>query len=81
MAKILFFGRLSDLSSARDLDLPSGVDSTDSLKAWLIEQDAGLADGLSGAGIFVSVNKEIKQSDAPITNDDEIAFMSALSGG
>jgi len=81
MARILFFGRLSDLSPARDMDLPDGVDSTDSLKAWLMEQDAGLADGLSGAGVFVSVNKEIKQSDAPITNGDEIAFMSALSGG
>ena len=81
MAKILFFGRLSDLSEARDMDLPQGVDSTQALKVWLMEQDAALADGLSGPGIFVSVNKQIKQADAPITNADEIAFMSALSGG
>jgi len=57
MAKILFFGRFSDLSGPLDIDLPESVINKPSLTAHLS-----------------TVLVEIK-------NSDEIAYMSALSGG
>jgi len=81
MAKILFFGKLSDASSAIDMLLPAGVTNTDDLTAHLSAQNAALKDALDSPGVFIAVNKEIVRETTAITDDDEIAYMSALSGG
>ena len=81
MAKILFFGRLSDVGSAMDIALPPGVATTADLTLWLGESDAALKDALDSPGVFIAVNKEIVRQDTHLTDADEIAYMSALSGG
>jgi len=81
MAKLLFFGRFSDISGPRDMPLPDGVNDSDVLIAWLSDGDAALAAQFARAGNRVAVNKVMIQEAVPITDSDEIAFMSALSGG
>ena len=81
MAKILFFGKLSDVASEMDVTLPKGIDTTDDLKRYLGDSSAALQDALDSPGVFVAVNKEIVRENTLITDADEIAFMSALSGG
>jgi len=81
MIEILFFGRLGDASETLRLDLPEGVTDTDSLAAWLSEQNSVLAIELVKAGNRVAVNKTIITENTSLKNGDEIAFMSPLSGG
>lgn len=81
MAKILFFGRLSDVGSEMNIDLPARVSTTADLTLYLGSLDAALKDALDSPGVFIAVNKEIVRQDTHITDVDEIAYMSALSGG
>jgi len=81
MAKLLFFGRFSDISPARDIALPEGVSDSDGLMAWLADNDDALAAQFARAGNRVAVNKVMINGSVVITDTDEIAFMSALSGG
>ncbi|MEE9346967.1 MAG: MoaD/ThiS family protein [Robiginitomaculum sp.] len=81
MATILFFGKLSDVSGALTVDLPQDVRSGAALKKWLGGRDAALQAALEQAGVSMAVNQQMALGDVAISNDDEIAFMSALSGG
>ena len=81
MATVLFFGRLSDVSEALNVDLPAFVTTTGELMVWLEAQNAGLKTALERGGNRIAVNKVIIENDVVITNTDEIAFMSPLSGG
>ena len=81
MAKLLFFGRFSDIAKARDMALPAGVSDSEALADWLSQSDAALAAQFARAGNRVAVNKVMVSGAVPITDADEIAFMSALSGG
>ncbi len=81
MAKLLFFGRFSDIAPARDIDLPESIKDSDALVAWLSKTDAALAAQFARSGNRIAVNKVMISENAAITNSDEIAFMSALSGG
>lgn len=81
MAKFLFFGRFSDLSGDLSLDLPDTVQSSDDLIPWLDAHVAGVVEMLARPGSRVAINKELIVDNSPISNSDEIAFMSALSGG
>lgn len=81
MAKILFFGRFSDISAQRDISLPKGIDNSDALIAWLTQNDVALAAQFAKAGNRIAVNKAMINGSVPIKDTDEIAFMSALSGG
>lgn len=81
MAKILFFGRFSDLSPPLDMPLPDGVSDVDSLSAWLGTTVEGFAHLSEQSGAHVAVNKSVVLGNMDISDVDEIAFMSALSGG
>lgn len=81
MAKVLFFGKLSDAGSPMDMALPDGVSTTADLTLWLGNQNEALKDALDSPGVFMAVNQEIVRQDTHISDDDEIAYMSALSGG
>jgi len=81
MVSLLFFGRFSDISAARDMVLPAGVSDSDGLIAWLAENDEALAAQFARAGNRVAINKAMVSENTPIAAADEIAFMSALSGG
>ncbi len=81
MIKILFFGRLSDVSETLTCALPHGVSTINALSSWLGEENAALGEALSAKGNRIAKNQQIVAVDAPISDGDEIAFMSPLSGG
>jgi len=81
MAEILFFGSLSDLSGPLALDLPREVKTTDDLRLWLSKTYPALTAALAKKTNRIAVNKVMITQTVAITNTDEIAFMSPLSGG
>lgn len=81
MATILFFGRFSDLSERLDIELPEGVTDKKSLTTFLSEQIEGFAVLAAKPDTRISVNMMVSMNDVAVSNDDEIAYMSALSGG
>lgn len=81
MATILFFGRLSDASRNLQLNLPESVKTTDDLVEWLGSSNAALKTQFESPGNRIAVNKEIIKASVSLSDTDEIAFMSPLSGG
>lgn len=81
MATILFFGRLSEVSGTINETLPVTVKTTDDLIVWLGNADESLKSALNTEGNRIAVNKTIISTPTSISNTDEIAFMSPLSGG
>jgi len=78
---ILFFGRLSDVSKPLSIERPESVSDVETLKLWLGQQNSAFTDALAQKGVRIAVNKTIISGNIPLTGDEEIAFMSALSGG
>ena len=82
MAKILYFGRLTDITqtSAETRDLPKFITTTDGLRKWLdVEHNA---DGtLLEKTIRIALNNEMVPEPAAVSNADEIAFMPPVGGG
>ncbi|WP_017931066.1 MoaD/ThiS family protein [Robiginitomaculum antarcticum] len=83
MAQFLFFGRFTDISKGFARDLPDGVSDSAALSLWLCRTFEGFEAQWQRAGARMAVNQVLVMGSAPVTigNDDEIAFMSALSGG
>lgn len=81
MVRILFFGRFSDLSGEMNVDLPDNVSDVVALREWLSSKIEGFDTLAAQPGTHIAVNKSIVMGAAEISDDDEIAFMSALSGG
>ena len=83
MAQILFFGALSEHTKhiAPSLELPDEVTNGAELITWLGAMDTALGERLGRKGIRLAVNKALCSLETKISNNDEIAFMSALSGG
>lgn len=81
MAKILFYGRLSECSDTLDITLPKMIKTTSDLMVWLGSQNPALKKALEANGNRVAVNRTMISTSCIITDKDEIAFMSPLSGG
>ena len=81
MVKILFFGRLSDAAQPLDRPLPDGVRTVEALADWLAAEAPALGDLLGQPGVRIAVNQRFTTTGQAISDDDEIAFMSPLSGG
>ena len=81
MAKILFFGRFSDLSGPIEIELPENVKDKKSLTAHISTLITGFEALANRPDTRVSVNMLVTINEVTVGNDDEIAFMSALSGG
>ena len=81
MAKILFFGRFSDLSGPLDIDLPEDVINKPSLTAHLSTVVPGFSELAAKPDTRISVNMMVSLKEVELKNSDEIAYMSALSGG
>jgi len=82
MTKILYFGRLSDITgiSEETLDLPSDIASAGQLRSWLdhrFETDGALLDQT----IRIAINSEITFDTASLVGAQEIAFMPPVGGG
>ncbi len=81
MATILFFGRFSDLSDRLEVQLPETVTDKQSLSAFLSGEIEGFAELAARSDTRISVNMKVTMAEVAVRNEDEIAYMSALSGG
>jgi molybdopterin synthase sulfur carrier subunit len=79
VAKVLLFGRLSDLAGWRERQVESAFLSA--LKARLADEDAGLGEALAGPGVQVALDQVIVRGDAPLSAATEVAFLPPMSGG
>ena len=79
MARVLLFGRLSDVAGWRDRQVESPFLSA--LRAKLTEEDAVLGEALSGRGVQVALDQVIVRGDAPLNAATEVAFLPPMSGG
>lgn len=81
MATILFFGRFSDLSERLEIDLPPYVTDKKSLSSFLSGEIEGFAELAAKPDTRISVNMMVSMNEVAVSNEHEIAYMSALSGG
>ena len=79
MARVLLFGRLSDLAGWRERDVDSP--SIAALRTLLGAQDAVLGEALAGPGVQVALDQAIVRGDAGLTARSEVAFLPPMSGG
>ncbi len=75
MAKLLYFGRLAEAVGRADQDLQLGRDMR------MAGDLRRLHPALAGPHVKVVINKSVARDDAPVTDDDEIAFLPPVSGG
>ena len=79
MARVLLFGRLSDIAGWRERQVES--DSIAGLRALLSGEDASLAEALAGPGVQVALDQAIVRGDAVLSARSEVAFLPPMSGG
>ncbi len=79
MARVLLFGRLSDVAGWRSRDLESG--SIAALRRLLSEEDALLGEALAAPGVQVALDQAIVRGDAVLSARSEVAFLPPMSGG
>ncbi|MEO8113547.1 MAG: MoaD/ThiS family protein [Phenylobacterium sp.] len=79
MARVLLFGRLSDVAGWRERQIESPFLSA--LRARLTTEDEGLGAALAGPGVQVALDQVIVRGDAPLNAGTEVAFLPPMSGG
>jgi molybdopterin synthase sulfur carrier subunit len=79
MARVLLFGRLSDVAGWRERQIESAFLSA--LRRRLAEEDSTLGDALAGPGVQVALDQVIVRADAPLNPSSEVAFLPPMSGG
>jgi molybdopterin synthase sulfur carrier subunit len=79
MARVLLFGRLSDVAGWRERDIESA--SIAALRALLTSEDSALGDALAGPGVQVALDQAIVRGDAQLGPLAEVAFLPPMSGG
>jgi molybdopterin synthase sulfur carrier subunit len=79
MARVLLFGRLSDVAGWRERQIDSAFLST--LRRRLAEEDQTLGEALVGPGVQVALDQVIVRGDAPLNAASEVAFLPPMSGG
>lgn len=82
MAKILYFGRLTDITgtNAETLSLPASIRTTEDMRSWADERHH--ANGaLMEKSVRIAVNNEMVADTALVSDTDEIAFMPPVGGG
>ena len=79
MARVLLFGRLSDIAGWREQD--RACESLSALRAMLTSEDAQLGEALRAPGVQVALDQAIVRGDAALSVRSEVAFLPAMSGG
>lgn len=79
MARVLMFGALQQAAGWRERRFE--VDSLETLRAVIRDEDPELADRLAGPGVFAVVNQDMVRGDHPLALQDEVAFVPPVSGG
>jgi molybdopterin synthase sulfur carrier subunit len=81
MARVLLFGRLSDIAGWRERSFDPTPDRLSALKAMIRRIDSALADALDGPGVQAAVDKALVRGDAVLRPGAEVAFLPPMSGG
>jgi len=79
VARVLLFGRLSDLAGWREREIDSPFLSA--LRARLLADDPVLGEALGGPGVQVALDQVIVRGDAALNARTEVAFLPPMSGG
>ena len=82
MAKLLYFGRLADITgtNGETQDLPVAISNTDQLREWVNSlHQAGNA--FLEASVRIAINNEMVSEPCQVSNGDEIAFLPPVGGG
>ena len=79
MARVLLFGRLSDVAGWRERQVDAPFLSA--LKTRLADEDEALGAALAGKGVQVALDQVIVRGDAPLNAGTEVAFLPPMSGG
>jgi len=80
MAKVLLFGRLSDVAGWREREVADAL-SISALRARLAEEDERLGEALAAPGVQVALDQALVRGDRPIGAHTEVAFLPPMSGG
>ncbi|WDI31343.1 MoaD/ThiS family protein [Hyphococcus flavus] len=83
MARVLFFGKLSDLAGARERNvmLPSRTHTVSDLIDTIGEDDTVLSAALKESSVRVIINEKMADSGTAVSDRDEVAFLPPVSGG
>lgn len=81
MARVLLFGRLSDIAGWRERSFDPAPATLFALKTLLAKEDAGLGAALDGKGVQAALDRVLVRGDRPLTAGCEVAFMPPMSGG
>mgnify|MGYP001239258012 CR=1 FL=1 len=81
MARVLFLGRLRDVAGVREMELAVKVESLADLRDMIARENPALGQALREPGVRVAINRVFAETDGPLAEADEIAFMPPLSGG
>ena len=84
MMQILYFGWVRSRigTAAETIELPDGIHDIASLVEHLRTRGGGYAHAFEdAAAIRAAVNQEIARPDAPVVDEDEIAFFPPMTGG
>jgi molybdopterin synthase sulfur carrier subunit len=77
MARILYFAGLAEAvgQTSEDIALPAEVVDVGGLLAWLRSRGPQFEQALAQAKLRVTVNRQIANPGARVTNSDEIALI------
>jgi molybdopterin synthase sulfur carrier subunit len=84
MITLLYFARLREaLGSGREqIALPAGVSTLGALRAHLAQRGGAWAIEMAeGRNLRAAVNQDVAAADAPLKDDDEVAFFPPVTGG
>ncbi|MDO8408990.1 MAG: MoaD/ThiS family protein [Phenylobacterium sp.] len=81
MARVLLFGRLSDIAGWREKTLEPSPARLSELRARLAADDAALGEALAAPGVQVALDQVLVRDDAALSTRSEVAFLPPMSGG
>ncbi len=82
MQKILYFGRLSDVTGTTEemIDIPAEIETAGALREWL-DLRFNASGALLDPTVRIAINNEITFDTALVGSANEIAFMPPVGGG
>lgn len=81
MARLSFYGSLSDLAENADATPPEDVRDAAALIEWLAERNPALGEALRSPAVRIIVDNKVVPRDHPVTDADDIGFLPPFSGG
>jgi molybdopterin converting factor small subunit len=82
--KLVFHGKLGAVAGSSEIAIacPPGVTTLSDLRAWVTASMPNMADAFNRSHVATIVNMDIvHDSQHPVTDEDEIAFLPPMSGG